>query len=129
LNGFPCVSEFEDAETELRYCYLNGVVELPIRKERDPITLKHNFSQIGYESRAGIETDEAILIEAKWITEQVMKVTKLRFSSVDILVSKSGLKVLELSIPNVGRFSESSPENRKAAKDLYKKALLSLFQK
>ncbi len=86
---------------------------------------KHN---LGLGAKAIIVDDESILLKLKTITNKITDKMNIRFASIDIVECAHELKVLEInSAVMMDFFSDQSPEYYNIAKEIYKKALLTMF--
>lgn len=119
-NVLPLASPYYEAQHEYRAFWLDNKLELVIRKEKNPETGMHNLSTGAVAKQ---ETNPGLLQEIENIAKEVADVFQLGFAGIDILHTKEGLKVLELSIPNIARFAMQNEQSEQLAKELFMKAV------
>ena len=126
------LSPFCEILNEYRFVMLDEEVQLVIRKDRQYTTdengsrvyatWKHNLGQ----GAAGTVITDSLWIEALSKTvKDTVRALNMRFCSVDLVVTKEGVKVLEV---NGGvmmeHFAKQSEENYQTAKAIYRKAIV-----
>ncbi|GAB6423096.1 hypothetical protein bcgnr5372_27490 [Bacillus luti] len=119
IPTLPLCSPRYRCEYEYGVFMVGNKVEMVIRKELNPITNMHNLST---GAKASVIDDPIKLQEIQEIAEKVSTVFQLGFARIDIMDTKEGLKVLELSIPNFKKFALQNEVSEAAGKELFLKA-------
>ena len=117
-----CLSGMEIKEAEDLICDLSYI---PKNNEKSEVSWKHNLGRGAYPF---VVKDEALIKELSEIAVPAFSALGVNFASVDLVKTKEGYKVLEInSGVMMENFANSSEENYKTAKSIYKKAVMKNF--
>ncbi|MBR3036224.1 MAG: ATP-grasp domain-containing protein [Lachnospiraceae bacterium] len=126
------LSPFYEILNEYRFVMLDGEVQLVIRKDRQ-YTTDENGSRVyaTWKHNLGQGAVGSVITDSLWIdalsktVKDAVRALNMRFCSVDLAVTKAGVKVLEV---NGGvmmeHFAKQSEENYQTAKAIYRKAIV-----
>lgn len=119
------LAPFVAADGEYRVMLLDGEPLLVYEKVRDDGEWRHN---LGLGGRAVDVTDGSLSAELAEVAGPALRAIGLRFASVDIMATESGLTVLEV---NAGvmmeHYGRSSDERRERAEAIYDRAVGAMF--
>jgi glutathione synthase/RimK-type ligase-like ATP-grasp enzyme len=121
----PLVSPFEkNAFIEYRVMWLNGLV-FAVKKFRN----EDGFHNISKGASATFEGNLDKLLDLHAFSKKVADQLGLRCVGIDIFDTPTGFRLLELSIPNVGKFSKINVEHKSLSLNFVERALTHFLNK
>ena len=119
------ISPKEDALIEADAMWVGQELGFVVNKHRN----EQGYHNISLGAKADIEMNPFKLKQLHDFCKKISDCFGIYIGRFDILMTPTGLKLLELSIPNVSKFSLMSDENERLCIDYFKRAFLFLFEK
>lgn len=122
-NVVSFMSKTRDAKIEYGVMWAGDTMPFVVRKHRN----EEGFHNGSLGAFWDIETNKEKLDEIYAFSKKIVETYDCRMVRIDILDSENGLELLEISIPNVSKFSLKSKENENMAIHYFQEAFRYTF--